>query len=127
MNPKVLIAAAIFVAAPVLALAEQADPAEPTPRPTVDDVRKFVQSIIADTYKLRAYCDLGNLQREMDEAEAKNDTTAIDALVVKADGLEEQLGSEYERIMDELEQLKPDSPEAQKFSSLFKALDAECK
>jgi hypothetical protein len=127
MKPKVLIAAAVFAAVPILALAEQDNPAEPTPKPTLEDVQKFVQSIIANKYKLQAYCDLGKLQGEMDKAEEKNDTEAIDALVVKADGLEEQLGAEYQRITDELGQLNPNSAEAQKFAAILKPIEKKCK
>lgn len=106
---------------------ERNDPAEPTPKPTLEDVQKFVQTIIADKNKLQAYCDLGKLQGQMDKAVDENDTKAIDALVAKADALEEQLGLEYQRITDELGQLNPNSAEAQKFAAIFKAIEKECK
>jgi hypothetical protein len=89
MNFKLLIVVTAFVTVPFLALAEKDDPAEPTPKPTLEEVQKFVQTIIADKNKLQAYCDLGKLQGQIDKAEDENDTKAIDALVAKADALEE--------------------------------------
>jgi hypothetical protein len=77
-----------------------------------------------------AYCDLGNLQAQSSDRQSpedENDTKAIDALVAKADALEEQLGLEYQRITDELGQLNPNSAEAQKFAAIFKAIEKECK
>jgi hypothetical protein len=71
MHLKTLIAAATFVTARVLALADQEEPAEPTLKPTLEDAQKFVQAIIADKYKLRAYRNLAKLQGEMDKAERK--------------------------------------------------------
>jgi hypothetical protein len=95
MNFKLLITATAFVTMPVLALAEKDHPLEPTPKPTLEDFQKFVQTIIADKNKLQAYCDLGD-QGQMDKAADENDTKAIDALVAKADALEGQLGLEYD-------------------------------
>jgi hypothetical protein len=50
----------------------------------VEDAQKLVQTISSDQNKLQAYCNLGKLQEEMEKAEEKNDTKAMDALVAKA-------------------------------------------
>ena len=39
--------------------------------------------ISGDKAKLKAYCDIGKLQEQMESAEEKNDTKALDALGVK--------------------------------------------
>jgi len=52
MNFKLLISAMALVTVPVLALAEKHDAAEPSPKPTLEDVQKFVQTIMADEKKL---------------------------------------------------------------------------
>ena len=45
----------------------------------------------SDKAKLKAYCDIGKLQEQMESAEQKNDTKALDALGAKADSLADKL------------------------------------
>jgi hypothetical protein len=65
------------------------------PKPTIADAQKLVQMISSDKAKLKAYCDIGKLQEQMESADQKNDTEALDALGAKADSLAEQIGPEY--------------------------------
>ena len=122
MRLKLFVAATVFVAAPMVALAQKGDPAEQASKPTLDDVQKVVQAIANDKNKLQAYCDLGKLQEQMEKAEEKNDTKAIDALIVKADTLEQQVGPEYERIIEGLDRVDPKSVEGKKFTAVFDTL-----
>jgi hypothetical protein len=78
-----------------------------------------VQAIANDKNKLQAYCDLGKLEEQMGKAEEQNDTKAIDALIVKADTLEQQVGPEYERIIEGLDRVDPNSTEGKKFTAVF--------
>ena len=127
MRLKLFVAATVFVAAPMVALAQKGDPAEQASKPTLDDVQKVVQAIANDKNKLQAYCDLGKLQEQMERAEEKNDTKAIDALIVKADTLEQQVGPEYERIIEGLDRVDPNSAEGKKFTAVFDTLLEKCK
>jgi hypothetical protein len=127
MNLKLLMAVTIFAAAPIVAFAQKDDPADQAPKPTLVDAQKVVQLISNDKTKLQAYCELGKLQEQMEKAEEGNDTKAIDALVAKADALAQQIGPEYLKIVEGLEEVDPSSAEGQKFAAVFNALHDKCK
>jgi hypothetical protein len=59
MNLKLLLAVAIFAAAPIVGIAQKDDHA---PKPTLADVQNVVQTISNDKAKLKAYCEMGKLQ-----------------------------------------------------------------
>ena len=63
----------------------------------------------------------------MEKAEEKNDSKAIDALIAKADTLEQQVGPEYEGIVEGLDRVDPNSAEGQKFVAVFNTLQEKCK
>jgi hypothetical protein len=127
MNLKLLMAVTILAAAPIVAFAQKDDPADQAPKPTFVDAQKVVQLISNDKTKLQAYCELGKLQEQMEKAEEGNDTKAIDALVAKADALAQQIGPEYLKIVEGLEEVDPSSAEGQKFAAVFNALHDKCK
>jgi hypothetical protein len=127
MTLKLFTAVTIFAIAPFVALAQKDDPPEQASKPTLEDVQKVVQAIANDKKKLQAYCDLGKLQEQMNKAEEKNDSKAIDALIAKADTLEQQVGPEYEGIIEGLDRVDPNSAEGQKFTAVFNTLQEKCK
>src|SRR3984893_5368626 len=122
MNLKLLLAVTIFATAPILAFAQKDDPANQAPKPTLADAQKVVQTISSDKTKLQAYCELGKLQDQMEKAEEGNDTKAVDALVAKADALGQQIGPEYLKIVEGLEEVDPNSAEGQRFAAVFNTL-----
>ena len=83
--------------------------------------------ISGDKAKLKAYCDISNLQEQMEKAEEKKDEKAIEALNAKADSLAEQIGQEYMKVMDGLEEVDPNSAEGKQFEAVFNSLDKQCK
>ena len=127
MNLKLLTAVAIFATAPIVTFAQNGDPADQAPKPTLADAQKVVQTISSDKTKLQAYCELGKLQDQVEKAEEGNDAKAVDALVGKADALEQQIGPEYLRIVEGLEEIDPKSAEGEKFAVVFNALHDKCK
>jgi hypothetical protein len=127
MRLKLFVAVTIFVTASNAAFAQNDDPANQAPKPTLADAQKVVQTISSDKTKLQAYCQLGKLQDQMEKAEEGNDTKAVDALVAKADALGQQIGPEYLRIVEGLEEVDPNSAEGQKFAGVFNALHEKCK
>ena len=127
MNLRLLTAVAIFATAPIVTFAQNGDPADQAPKPTLADAQKVVQTISSDKTKLQAYCELGKLQDQMEKAEEGNDTKAVDALVAKADALGQQIGPEYLRIVEGLEEVDPNSAEGQKFAGVFNALHEKRK
>jgi hypothetical protein len=127
MRLKLFTAATVFVAAPMVAFAQKDDPATQASKPTLEDAQTVVQTISNDKTKLQAYCELGKLQDQMQKAEDENDTKAVDALVAKADSLEQQVGPDYSRLLDGLDQLDPNSAEGQKYTAVFDTLQEKCK
>src|SRR5271170_155680 len=69
MNHKLIMAVALFAAIPMMAYAQQDDLAAKTPKSTVEDAQKIVQTISSDPAKLKAYCEMGKLQEQMEQAE----------------------------------------------------------
>ncbi len=127
MNLKLGLTALLSVAIPIVAHAQQGTPGGNAQKPSMADVQKLVQSITADKAKLKTYCDIGQLQQQMEMAEQKKDTKTVDALGVKADALAKQLGPDYERVMGGLEQLDPSSAEGRRYSTAFQPLFKQCK
>jgi hypothetical protein len=103
MKLKLLMAVTISAIAPIASFAQKDDPATQASKPTLEEAQKVVQAIGNDKNKLQAYCDLGKLQEQMEKAEEKNDSKAIDALIAKADTLEQQVGPEYGGIIEGLD------------------------
>ena len=93
MRLKLFTAVTILAAAPIVALAQNDDATSQVPKPTIEDAQKIAQAISSDKTKLQAYCELGKLQGQIEQAEEKNDTKALEALGSKVDSLERQVGS----------------------------------
>jgi hypothetical protein len=127
MNCKLVIAVALVAIIPVVASAQTDGADTKVPKPTIADAQKLVQIISSDKAKLKAYCDIGKLQGQMESAYQKNDTKALDALGAKADSLAEQIGPEYAKLVDGLEEVDPNSAEGQQFTAVFDTLHKQCK
>ena len=124
---RFLVSLTVLSAFPVIATAQSDNPTATVPKPTIADVQKVIQTISGDKIKLRAYCDIGKLQGQMESAYQKNDTKALDALGAKADSLAEQIGPEYAKLVDGLEEVDPNSAEGQQFTAVFDTLHKQCK
>ena len=127
MNFKLVAAISLFAAIPMVALAQKDGDANKAPKPTVADVQKLVQMISADKAKLKAYCEIGKLQDEMEKADQKKDNKALEALGTKADTLAQQIGPEYTKVMDGLEEVDPNSAEGKQYTTVFATLVKQCK
>ena len=77
--------------------------------------------------KLKVYCDMGKLQEQMEQANQKKDNKAIEALNAKADSLAQQIGPEYVKMMEGLDEVDPVSDEGKQFAAVFGSLDKQCK
>ncbi len=73
MNLKHLVAVAIFATTPVVAHAQKDTPNSQPSKPTIEDAQKLVQTISGDKDKLKAYCEIGKLDEQLDKAEEKED------------------------------------------------------
>ena len=127
MNLKPVMAVLLFAAVPMFAYAQKNAPAPKAPKPTVADVQKLVQMISSDQTKVKAYCDIDKLQEQMGQAAQKKDKKALEALGAKIDGLAQQIGPDYAKVMDGLDAVDPSSAEGKKFTAVFDPLDKQCK
>jgi hypothetical protein len=119
MTLKFVVAAALFVALPIVTFAQSS-------KPTIEDAQKLVEKISADKDKLKAYCEIGKLHEQLDDAEEKGDEKEFEVLVAKLDGLEQQMGPDYIRVTDGLGDVDPNSAEGQKFNAVFEPLRKQC-
>ena len=127
MNLKLVLAVTLFAAVPMVAFAQKDGPATKVPKPTIAEAQKLVQTISGDKAKLQAYCDMGKLQDQMEKADQKKDTKALEALGAKADTLAQQIGPEYAKVMDGLEEVDPNSAEGKQYTAVFATLIKQCK
>ena len=127
MNLKLVMAVSLFAAVPMIAYAQNNDSAEKAPKPTLADAQKLAQMISSDKAKLKAYCDMGKLQEQMEQADQKKDDKALEALSAKLDSLTQQIGPEYVKVMEGLEEIDPDFAEGKRFDAVFDFLTKQCK
>ncbi len=63
----------------------------------------------------------------MQQALDDQDANAIDALIARADALEQRLGTEYERVIEGLERMDFNTAEGQQTADVFKTLQERCE
>jgi hypothetical protein len=107
-----LVAAISALAIPALAHAQQGGPQPTIPKPTKTDVQNVVQIVTTDKVKTQAYCDLTKLYNQIEAAEQKEDSDTIQPLTKQADGLVANLGPEYLKVIEGLDQVDLTSSEA---------------
>jgi len=117
-----LIAVITFLA--TLPALVHAQGAPPSPKPTKADAQKVVQIISNDKAKTQAYCDLSKLYEQMQTDQ--NDSKKVDALGKQADALAGKLGPEYNKLMDGMEGVNPNSNEGKELDSILSKLDDLC-
>src|SRR6516164_3498736 len=116
-----LVVAISALAIPALAYAQSN-----APKPTKADAQNVVQIVTTDKEKTQAYCDLTKLYDQVEEAAQKNDNKTLETLNKQGDALLHKLGPEYSKLMDGLEQVDPNSSEAQEFMTILSELDKSC-
>jgi hypothetical protein len=126
MNLKLAIAASLFVSSAAVAYAQQNGPPGRPPKPTIADIQKLVQTINGDKAKLRAYCEFGKVMEQIDRAGQGKDTNAVKTLGAKANNLAQQLGPDYIRIMQGLNDVDPNSAEGKRLDTLFEPIVRQC-
>ena len=123
---KTLIGVAIFAGTTVAAVGQE-EPTNQTPKPTLADVQHLAEMISSDKSKLRAYCELGKLHDETRQAVEYNDTNVIAAVTAKTNAFEEQLGLEYDKVLNGLDQIDFSSEEGQRIATIFYTLQQKCE
>ena len=126
MKLKLVAAISALAAIPALAHAQQGGPQPNIPKPTKADVQNVVQIISSDKAKTQAYCNLSKLYDQIEAAEQKNDSNTTQALTKQADALVANLGPEYPKMIEGLEQVDLTSGEGKEFLSILSGLDKLC-
>ena len=116
-----LVAAISALAIPAVAHAQSS-----LPKPTKADAQNVIQIITSDKVKTQAYCDLTKLYDQTEATGQKNDSDTIQTLTKKADTLIANLGPEYSKMMDGLDQVDPTSSEGKEVMSILLELDKLC-
>jgi hypothetical protein len=88
--------------------------------------QKVVKTISGDKAKTQAYCDIGKLDDQIEEAEKQNDMRKIDELNSKKQELATKLGPDYVELMGGLEDIDPASKEAEDVVVALASLDKLC-
>lgn len=100
---------------------------EPAPaKPTKAEVEKLVSTITSDKEQLANYCGMVKLYNEAYDAGEKQDEKKAEELAAKADEMGQKLGPDYERVIDGLSEVDPESEEGKNLYSAFEPLDKEC-
>ena len=88
--------------------------------------QKVVKTISGDKAKTQAYCDIGKLGDQIEEAEKQSDMRKIDELNSEKQELATKLGPDYVELMGGLEDIDPTSKEAQDVGVALASLDKLC-
>ena len=123
MNPKLIVAILVIAAVPVCAHAQPPSAAKVSKA----DAQKVLKIISGDKVKSQTYCDIAELDDQIDKADEKKDTERADELFRKRAELATTLGPEYAALMDGLQDVNPNSQIGEEIGSVLSALDKLCK
>jgi hypothetical protein len=112
----------ILVTASVAAFAQNDEPGNQAPKPTVADLQRLVQTISSDKAKLKVYCQIDQVPEQIDKALEGDDAKDIDVLGANVESLGQQIGLDYVKAMDGLAEVDPNSAEGQKLTAVFEPL-----
>ena len=122
MNLRLIVTILVIAAAPICAQAQKPTPAKVTKA----DAQKVLKIIGSDKAKTRIYCQMAKLGDQMEQANETGDAEKFDALFQKMYQWGKKLGPEYTALIDELENIEPESEVGHEISSTLDALDNLC-
>ena len=67
LHLKAFVGISIFAGTTIAAIAQE-DPLDEKPKPTLADVQHLAEAISSDEFNLRAYCEMGALHDELQQA-----------------------------------------------------------
>ena len=123
MNPKLIVAILVIATVPVCAHAQPPSAAKVSKA----DAQKVLKIISGDKVKSQTYCDIAELDDQIDKADEKKDTERADELFRKRAELATTLGPEYAALMDGVQDVDPKSQIGKEIGSVLSALDKLCK
>jgi len=115
---RLFIGLLLVLTAPLYAQAEQPDMAK-----LKADAQNIVKIISGDKLKTQTYCEIVELDDEIDEAQG---SSKAEELSQKVDKLVEKLGPEYIALVSALKDIDPNSQDGQEIGSILGRLDDLC-
>ena len=122
MKLRLIVTILVIAAAPVCAQAQKPTPAKVTKA----DAQKVLRIISSDKAKTLVYCQMAKLGDQMEQANETGDSKKFDRLFQRIYELGKKLGPEYAALVDELDNIDPESEVGQEISSTLDALDNLC-
>jgi hypothetical protein len=121
MNRSLIVAISLICAAPLYAQDQQPNAAK-----LKADAQKVVSIIKSDKAKTQVYCEINDLGELIGEADQKMDDNKAEALSRQVTELEKKLGPEYFALVNDLNNVDPNSPEGREIDSILAPLDDSC-
>jgi hypothetical protein len=90
------------------------------------DAENMVNIISGDKLKIQTYCEILDLDDQIDDANLNKDTKKATELSEQADELEKKLGPEYSTLANDLKDIDPNSQDGREIGSLIDKLDQLC-
>ena len=108
MKPRLIVAILVIAGLSLCAEAQE-------PSAAKADAQKFVKMIIGDKAKSQIYCDVVKLGEQIEETDP-GDKKKADELYQQVDELTTKLGPEYFALMNELQDMDPDSEDGKEIA-----------
>ena len=122
MKKPLIVAILLVCAAPVYAQDQQSNVAN-----LKADAQKVVSTIKGDKAKTQVYCEINDLGEQIGEADQKKEDIKAEALSRQVTELEKKLGPEYSALVNDLNNIDPNSPEGREIDSILAPLDDSCE
>lgn len=121
MNPILILAILAICTVPAHAQGQQPDTAK-----LKADAENMVKVISGDKLKIQTYCQILDLQDQIDDANLNQDIKKATELSEQANQLEKKLGPEFSTLADDMNDFDPNSQEGREIGSIIDKLDQLC-
>ena len=122
MNKTLIVAILLIADAPVYAQDQQSNAIN-----LKADAQKVVSIIKGDKAKTQVYCEINDLSEQIGETDQKKDDKNAEALSQQVTELQKKLGPEYLALVNNLNNMDPNSPEGREIDSILAPLDDSCE
>jgi hypothetical protein len=121
MNIVLMVAILAISATPVHAQGQQPDTAK-----LKADAENMVNVIRGDKLKIQTYCEISDLDDQIDDAKLNQDTKKAMELSAQEDELKKKLGPEFSALADDMKDIDPNSQDGREIGSIIDKLDLLC-
>jgi hypothetical protein len=121
MKMPLIVAISLICAVPLYAQDQQSNATK-----LEADAQRLVSIIKGDKAKTQVYCEINDLGEQIGEADQSMDDNKAEALSRRVTELEKKLGPEYFALVNDLNNIDPNSPEGRKIDSILAPLDDSC-